>query len=129
MYPSSKRIYRSKSLTSDVTISADIQTLHRNPDIWRRDAHVFRLERFDDWRLTSLQKEAFVPFGMRPHLCPTSSGFGERFVTLLVVVLTAHFGPDKATIHFQEAELNSNLEANLPTDRDDMEDWVIKMKR
>jgi hypothetical protein len=109
-------------------IAANVQALHRDPDIWGPDAHIFRPERFHDTNWTPLQQEAYVPFGLRPHLCPANFGFGERIIVLLVVLLRLHLGPEKASIFFNSSDLDGALEKDLPTDRNDMDAWALRMK-
>ncbi|KAK4095850.1 hypothetical protein N658DRAFT_481619 [Parathielavia hyrcaniae] len=103
LYPSNKHLYRAhapshaSNLSSNPNpkpksappLAADISTLHRHPSIWGPDALAFRPARFDGTSLTELQREAYVPFSVRPHRCPAGAGngFGELMVLVLVCAL------------------------------------------
>ncbi|KAK4118691.1 hypothetical protein N657DRAFT_637816 [Parathielavia appendiculata] len=124
LYPSNKRLYRA-SLTSSsnnnnnnnnnnnsssssnfppVPVAADISALHRHPSIWGADALAFRPGRFDDGQMTDLQREAYIPFSVKPHKCPAASNaFGERMVVVLVSALGRVLGPDKGRARFEES--------------------------
>lgn len=95
--------------------------------IWGPDALVFRSERFD--AVTPLQKEAYLPFGSAPHLCPAYHGFGERMILLLVAMLSSsRLGTNTASIVFNDARLDGDRDAELPTGRNDMEAWELNVR-
>ncbi|KAK0670036.1 hypothetical protein QBC41DRAFT_222623 [Cercophora samala] len=83
--PSNKRIYRHTPSPSSQTIKADLELMHRHPYIWGPSALEFNPYRFDN--LTPLQREAYLPYSLRPHRCPAFGGFGDRMVTCLVVAM------------------------------------------
>lgn len=116
-------MYRSTTYDFPDTISADVEACHCDPIIWGKDAIEFRPDRFD--KLTDLQKKAYIPFGLTPHICPAFSGFGERLITLLVTVMGREFGRDKARVVFNDAQLDGSWDKELPTGREDMENWVL----
>lgn len=137
MFPSSKRIYRAQSLSPDdnSTIAADVCALHRDREIWGPDALLFRPARFDEINKTpessaaaSMQRAAYLPFGLSPHLCPAYHGFGERMIFVLVLVLRARLGPENASLKFNDEILDSQIDTELPTGRYDMEGWVLTRK-
>lgn len=126
LYPSTKRIYRAANLDGPATagrVSAYVEKCHRHPGIWGADALEFRPERFEN--LTALQTETYFPFGLRPHVCPARSGFGERLVTLLVVPLVRTFDPAMVSVRFDDKVLDGDAGAPLPTERADMEGWLL----
>jgi hypothetical protein len=124
MYPSTKRVYRAAQLKdSSPHVSADIESCHRDPAIWGPDALEFRPRRFQ--QLSQMQKEAYLPFGCRPHLCPAIGGFGERIVTLLVTAFARELELVDGRIYLDDFELQSNCRKPLPTGREDMENWAF----
>ncbi|KAK4222571.1 putative cytochrome P450 [Podospora fimiseda] len=129
LYPSNKRIYRCTSSESSATsmIKADVETCHRSRLIWGNDALQFRPERFDN--LTELQKEGYLPYSLRPHRCPAFSGFGDRMVTMLVVVLGRTLGPEVGKMRFGGGVLDADGEMPLPTGRDEVEEWSLELAR
>ncbi|CAK7229021.1 hypothetical protein SCUCBS95973_007076 [Sporothrix curviconia] len=129
LFPSSKRIYRAQSLSSTDTsmIAANVSALHRDRDIWGPDSLEFRPSRFHD-DMAAEQQHAYMPFGLPLHRCPAYDGFGERIILLLVAVLCTRLGPDKASIVYNDARLDGNKEAELPSGRYDMEDWVLALR-
>ncbi|KAH6640645.1 PhoD-like phosphatase-domain-containing protein [Chaetomium tenue] len=117
LYPSNKHLYRtalpttdtpstSTSTTTPITptplptsptspitaVSASLTTLHRHPLIWGPNPTTFRPSRFDTTALTPAQRQAYVPFSVKPHRCPAAGGFGERMVVVLVVALGRGWG-------------------------------------
>ncbi|EHA50031.1 hypothetical protein MGG_17074, partial [Pyricularia oryzae 70-15] len=102
-------------------ISADIEAVHLDPNIWGPDARQFRPERFTN--LMRLQNAAYLPFGTKPHRCPAYAGFGERLIALLVTALCSRFHPSRASARFNDASLDGDQSASLPTGRADMQDW------
>ncbi|KAK3990812.1 hypothetical protein QBC44DRAFT_264329, partial [Cladorrhinum sp. PSN332] len=140
LYPSNKRIYRCTSFSSTTTtttttaatVKADVETCHRSPMIWGQDSLRFRPERFDS--LTEQQREAYFPYSLRPHRCPAFSGFGDRMVTMLVVVLGRCLGPEVGKVRFGGGDallllLDADGEMPLPTGRDEVEGWSLELGR
>ncbi len=65
--------------------------LHRNPDTWGPDAHVFRPERFLDSSLTpEFLENNFVPFGYGLRKCP-GAALAEREMSLAWIGLMQRF--------------------------------------
>ncbi|CAK7212674.1 hypothetical protein SEUCBS140593_001582 [Sporothrix eucalyptigena] len=102
LFPSSKSIYRARSslLDDTTTVVANVCALHRDKEIWGSDALLF------------------------PY-----NGFGERMIVLLVALLCTHLGQEEASIVFNNADLDDNMETELPTGRCDMEDWELTLKK
>ncbi|KAK3321500.1 hypothetical protein B0T19DRAFT_404024 [Cercophora scortea] len=121
LFPSNKRIYRTGSEP------ADLERCHRRAEIWGADALEFRPERFDS--LTDLQKQAYFPFSIGQHKCPAYAGFGDRMVTMLVVVLGRMLSAEVGVVVFNDEALDADGERlkPLPTGRDDMEGWVLEL--
>ena len=121
LYPSNNSIYRAALDDSEPPISADVQALHRDLDVWGHDALEFRPERFDN--LTPLQEKAYFPFSLGSHKCPAFGGFGNRMVTMLVVSMGRVLSPEAGKLNFRDAKLDNEVGIPLPTGRDEMEKW------
>lgn len=105
-------------------MNANVEVCQRDARIWGADALDFRPERFDS--LSELQSQAYFPYSLRPHRCPAYSGFGNRMVTMLVVVMGRVFPPPSWTVRFNNEDLDRDPAKALPTGRDDMEGWVLE---
>ncbi|KAK8080308.1 hypothetical protein PG997_008126 [Apiospora hydei] len=129
LYPPTKRIHRAILPThtaKPVVIAADIESLHRDTFIWGHNAHDFFLPRMGQG-LTQTQKDAYMPFGLAPHLCPASNKFGERMIAMLLGVLFSGLG-SKGTgtaIEYGDVMLDGDICAPLPTGREDAESWHV----
>jgi cytochrome P450 len=129
LYPPTKRIYRAVP-GEDCPAAADIEGLHHDYRIWGPDVMEFCPGRFLSLRnLTTEQKNAYMPFGSAPHMCPAGHGFGERIVASMVTVLLRSLGTRKTGvgIRFYDEHLDGVLKAPLPTGRVDMERWAIQL--
>ncbi|MCJ1310302.1 hypothetical protein MMC25_003964 [Agyrium rufum] len=123
LYPPTRRIYRRldtslisrsawpewlpKSAQSPKTIdvAADIEALHRDPQIWGRDALLFRPSRWaersevhPDKSKIAKASAAFVPFGARPFACPARERFAPRMIALLVAALLEGMGMEDCKV-------------------------------
>ncbi|KZV38335.1 hypothetical protein F511_24094 [Dorcoceras hygrometricum] len=58
-------------LPANVNLLIPPQALHRNPEIWGQDAHMFKPERFSEGlaKSTNGNSMAFLPFGSGPRMC------------------------------------------------------------
>lgn len=58
-------------IPANVQVNVPILGLHRNPDTWGQDAHVFDPERFSEGlaKATKGNTAAFLPFGFGPRMC------------------------------------------------------------
>ncbi|KAK8051756.1 hypothetical protein PG993_003141 [Apiospora rasikravindrae] len=135
LYPPTKRIHRAASpfyhhaqTSCPKVVAADIESLHRDTFIWGHNAHDFFLPRMGQG-LTQTQKDAYMPFGLAPHLCPASNKFGERMIAMLLGVLFSGLGSKGTgtTIEYGDAELDGDLFAHLPTGREDAEGWSVTL--
>ncbi|XP_051148708.1 cytochrome P450 CYP749A22-like [Andrographis paniculata] len=56
---------------ADMLINIPVQALHQNPDLWGKDAHLFRPERFTKGlaKATDGIPTAFLGFGFGPRMC------------------------------------------------------------
>ncbi|KAK0639393.1 hypothetical protein B0T16DRAFT_463075 [Cercophora newfieldiana] len=127
LYPSNKSIYRATADFSGV-MSADIQRCHRDERIWGSNALEFKPERFE-W-LTEWQRRAYFPYSLGRHRCPAYGGFGNRMITLLVVVLGREMGRDKGRVRFGDEGLDQDGKKRkrvLSTGREDMGGWVFEL--
>lgn len=57
------------SFPPGTALSVPSYTIHHSKEIWGPDADAFVPERWDESRLTSRQKEAFIPFSTGPRAC------------------------------------------------------------
>ncbi|CAI7566872.1 unnamed protein product [Penicillium glandicola] len=89
LYPPTKRCYGSS--VSEVE-AADIEGSHTAAHTWGPGAMSFDPRRWD--ALTIKQRDAFIPFGNKPFVCPAQSVFGPRVIGLIVGVLFVELGED-----------------------------------
>ncbi|PYH38160.1 cytochrome P450 [Aspergillus neoniger CBS 115656] len=91
LYPPTRRVRRTfrfdddKNGAVDETFAADIEACHLDKIIWGTDALEYKPSRFAT--LTEEQKEAYMPFGIPPFLCPAKPVFGPRMVGMVVGIL------------------------------------------
>lgn len=59
------------NLPANVDVLIPPLALHHNPEIWGKDAHLFKPERFTDGvaKATNNNTMAFLPFGFGPRTC------------------------------------------------------------
>jgi len=124
LYPSNKRIYRARGIGMEGQVSGNVEACHRTADIWGDDALEFRPERFDG--LSDLQKRAYFPYSMGRHKCPAYQAFGNRMITMLVVVLSRVMSPAVGKVTFGDDKLDGDAGAALPTGRDELEAWAME---
>ena len=74
-------------MRSIVTVSPWVVQRHRS--LWPQ-AESFQPERFLEPESTSLEQQAFLPFGLGPRRCP-GSGFAQQEGLLLLSELVRHF--------------------------------------
>jgi len=108
LYPSTKRVYRvfdsSSSLTAPVPVAADVEAIHRSPSIWGASAGVFDPRRWvpsvaavdmeKEKKKERERRDAYMPFGVYPFLCPARKDFGRRIIALLVASLVVGVGTE-----------------------------------
>ncbi|KAJ5929119.1 Cytochrome P450 [Penicillium verhagenii] len=93
LYPPTKRIYRAFQCDGSIVSkgeATDIEGSHTSPLIWGSEALSFDPRRWD--RLTRTQRHAFMPFGIKPFVCPAQSVFGPRIIGLVVGALFGELG-------------------------------------
>lgn len=61
----------SMTLPANMTIFMPILALHHDPQIWGKDVHIFKPERFAEGvaKATNNNAAAFFPFGLGPRTC------------------------------------------------------------
>ena len=61
----------SLTLPPNLSIFISILALHHDPQIWGKDVHLFKPERFSEGvaKATNNNAAAFIPFGMGPRTC------------------------------------------------------------
>ncbi|KAL7620822.1 hypothetical protein AAE478_009820 [Parahypoxylon ruwenzoriense] len=144
LYPPTRRIYRAaqNAGASQATVeSNDVEKCHRDPNIWGADALRFDPTRFGATTaagrvrgpaLTAEQKLAYMPFGTTPHVCPASAAFGYRAIIALAAALARRLGTREKgakVLLLGNEELMWDKGRLLPSGRQDMEKWVLRMKR
>ncbi|OJJ68902.1 hypothetical protein ASPBRDRAFT_32661 [Aspergillus brasiliensis CBS 101740] len=92
LYPPTRRIRRTfrfengkKGEAVEEIFAADIEACHLSESIWGTDAKEYKPSRFA--HLTNQQKEAYMPFGSVPFLCPAKPVFGPRMIGMVVGIL------------------------------------------
>lgn len=62
---------RNFSLPTNINIYLPVLALHHNPQIWGKDVHLFKPERFAQGvaKATNNNAAAFFPFGLGPRTC------------------------------------------------------------
>ncbi|KAF7191568.1 putative cytochrome P450 CYP13A10 [Pseudocercospora fuligena] len=71
LYPPTRRIYRhfKDKNGNEHEVAADVETMHRDTEIWGHDAKVFRPERWYDVD-QKFEDVNWLPFGAKPFRCP-----------------------------------------------------------
>ncbi|KAL1961896.1 hypothetical protein VTN77DRAFT_929 [Rasamsonia byssochlamydoides] len=95
LYPPTRRVhraYRWSTLDKHVDIAADLEACHTAADIWGSNSTAFNPGRWNN--MTREQRNAFLPFGSTPFICPASSVFGPRMIALLVGALCSEMQGD-----------------------------------
>lgn len=101
LYPPTKRIYRWSQVESahggldghPDNCAADIEAVHRDPQIWGPDAAEFRPERWSGYTAEERKRvnEAFMPFGHGSMSCPAKD-FAPKMIGLIVAALVGELG-------------------------------------
>lgn len=77
------------NLPGKINIFILIWTLHHNPQIWGKDVHIFRPERFAEGvaKATNNNAAAFFPFGLGPRTCVgINFTFNEAKIALSMIL-------------------------------------------
>ncbi|KAI1825667.1 hypothetical protein F4861DRAFT_537913 [Xylaria intraflava] len=150
LYPPTKRIYRAMSTSEEDkgSVCADVEECQRNAQVWGHDALEFKPSRFHDWarknttmswmqalgfrqRSEELKRLSYFPFGVGRHECPAAAGFGDKLITLLVVELARYFWERYPVLDFRVGNSSDRqkIPRPLPSGRNDMENWVVKIEQ
>ncbi|KAI0599060.1 hypothetical protein F4775DRAFT_138160 [Biscogniauxia sp. FL1348] len=133
LYPPTKRIKRGFVDNTSNTVGvmeADVEKCHRDGAIWGADVLRFRPSRFHPAALTRHMRRAYMPFGVGKHQCPAASGFGERIVAVLLLVLVRRFGVKAGAQRVRLDEKACEEQGSgrlLPSCRHEMEAWTIQV--
>lgn len=103
-----------------VDCSADVEAGHRDPTIWGPSGAYFDPSRWiagSEPAGNSLRDEAYMPFGVKPFLCPASREFEFKIIALLLAALS-----DRLNSQSEEWKLDGYLDdyqnEALPSNRD-----------
>lgn len=130
LYAPTRRIYRQYHLESaprPTLLTADIEKLHRDSNIWGQDSLTFKPSRWQ--HLPPEAEKAFMPFGNKPFVCPAQKEFGPKIIGILVAALTTYIKPSEWHLEFCRSSESSpeTLTENeqLATDRKAYHSWAI----
>lgn len=99
LYPPTKRIYRhfvmqsTEGIETKETVAADIEACHRLPEIWGAKSNKYRPARWNE--ATPGMRNAYMPFGGSPFMCPASGSFGPNMIAVLVAAIAPHISASK----------------------------------
>ncbi|MCJ1228754.1 hypothetical protein MMC12_005417 [Toensbergia leucococca] len=88
LFPPTRRVYRKFQFTSQKypeDVAADIESCHRDLSVWGQDSLNFNPSRWNN--LSDEARNAFMPFGGTPFICPAKKNFGPRMIGVLVAAL------------------------------------------
>ena len=133
LYTPTRRIhreYRFQPGSKSERVAADIERMHRNPDIFGMEPLQFNPSRWQS--LGSEAREAFMPRGNKPFLCPAKKEFGPKIIGILVAALVTHISPDEWDLRWfwNERDLHLLGDEVLVTDSKASEDkwWEIQRR-
>ncbi|XP_075495369.1 cytochrome P450 CYP749A22-like [Primulina tabacum] len=89
-------------LPANVNLLIPPQALHRNPETWGQDAHVFKPERFSEGlaKPTNGNSVAFLPFGFGPRMCiGMNFAFNEAKIALSMILQRYKFTISPNYVH------------------------------
>jgi len=147
LYPSTKRVYRvfdsSPNLTAPVSVAADVEAIHRSTSIWGASAGVFDPSRWvpsvadvdieKEKEKERERRDAYMPFGVYPFLCPARKDFGRRIIALLVASLVVGVRKEeeeqedgwKLEVPELWRDVVSKGKEPLPSERGSFEGWAL----
>ncbi|KAF7679588.1 bifunctional p-450 nadph-p450 reductase [Alternaria burnsii] len=77
-------------IESDSNILLNVHGLHQDPEVWGKDANVFRPDRFLDGSCDSLPRNAWMPFGEGPR-AHIIQQFAEQELVVMVSLMLRNF--------------------------------------
>ena len=92
LYPPTRRIYRQITRGFAIepeVVAADIEYLHRDSRFWGDDSLCFNPSRWKE--ISRKSRDAYMPFGSRPFICPAERQFAPWVIGILVAALVAEF--------------------------------------
>lgn len=95
LYPSTKSVYRQFKMDNrdrEEIVVAGIEGCHRKIEVWGQNAESFVPSRWNN--IGDAAKQAFMPFGRAPFLCPAKSDYGPMIIALLVGTLSSTLSPE-----------------------------------
>lgn len=105
LYPPTRRVYRTFQYSPSqaaVLVAADIERLHRDPELWGLDSTTYVPGRWSS--ITGGDPPGkYFPFGGRPMVCPAKKIFGPRMIATLVAALVGGFETGEWKLEGDEA--------------------------
>ncbi|KAL0636811.1 hypothetical protein Q9L58_004168 [Maublancomyces gigas] len=129
LYPPTKRVYRhiqTESRVNPDVVAVDIESIHRDAQIWGTDAATFRPSRWGSREMNGNMMSAFFPFGMKPLVCPARKVFGPRIIGIFVASLSQIFNDsgDLETV----GEMDFRRQGLLENARDSYMSIAVRIK-
>lgn len=91
------------SLPANINLYLPVLALHHDPQIWGKDVHLFKPERFAEGmaKATNNNAAAFCPFGMGPRTCVgLNFATNEARITLSMILQRYKFTLSPNYVHF-----------------------------
>lgn len=132
LYPPTRRIHRmyrwGNPLGKQEILAANIEGMQRNPAFWK---HPLTYNPSRWLRIGEGPREAFMPFGNKPFVCPAQKEFGPRMIGILVAALAVNIDPEGLELWYQidcgpREALGDDEE--IYTDRHIYESWWLERK-
>lgn len=116
LYPPTRRIYRQHPDRDDWKVAADVEYLHRDPEVWGKDAALFRPSRWlgtDGWEANREKLvDVFMPFGYGPLACPARHESAPLMIGILVGVLVKNLREKR--IDIKAVDMQSQISGMEP---------------
>ena len=131
LYTPTRRIQRHYHLQNSggpQTLAADIEALHRDPELFGPDPLTFNPARWHHLGVDACK--TFMPFGYKPFVCPAREVFRPKIVAVLVAALKTGIDSQKLKLGYVKDGERRDLGAEevLETGRGAYESWILVRK-